>query len=155
MIGGERGMKIGDMLQPFVDQTGRREEKQSVGADRPHFQEMLSLHANRLHKEELDGIMRQIDEIGRELAKRCTWRLLMNYKERIRKFLEIVVKNSYQTKERQGFDQRGRVKIYKLISQIERRLADLAEEVMQQEVDHLKILEKIGDIRGLLLNLYF
>jgi uncharacterized protein len=148
-------MKIGDVAKPFVDQAGWREEKPTVGSERPLFQDLLSQNAHRLHREELDGLMRQIDATGQELAKRANWRLLMNYKDLVRRFLEAIVKNGYQAKERRGFDARGRVKMYKLVEQLDGKLAELAEEVMREEKDHLKILAMIGEIRGLLLNLYF
>jgi uncharacterized protein YaaR (DUF327 family) len=84
-----------------------------------------------------------------------TWKSLQDYKERVRRFLEQVVKGSFSSKEKQGFDKRGRMRLYKIISQIDDLMAELAEKVVADEKDNLEILDKIGDIRGLLLNLYF
>lgn len=147
-------MKIDDRSRTFIEQLGLREEKQAGELNRPAFQDILALSKNRLQKSELDMLLRSIDQLGNQLVKQCTWRTLMNYKERIRKFLEEIVKGGYSLKERQGFDRRGRMKLYKIISEVDDLMAQLAEEVLKEEKNELEILRKIGDIRGLLVNLY-
>lgn len=147
-------MKIDDRSRTFIEQLGLREEKQAGEFNRPAFQDILALSKNRLQKSELDMLLRSIDQLGNQLVKQCTWRTLMNYKERIRKFLEEIVKAGYSLKERQGFDRRGRMKLYKIISEVDDLMAQLAEEVLKEEKNELEILRKIGDIRGLLVNLY-
>lgn len=147
-------MKIDDRSRAFIDQLGIKEEKQAGDVGRPAFQDILSLSNDRLQKSELDKLLRSIDQLGKELSKQCSWRALMNYKDRIRKFLEEIVKGGYRLKERQGFDRRGRMKLYKIISEIDDLMAQLAEEVLKEEKNEIEILRKIGDIRGILVNLY-
>lgn len=147
-------MKIDDRSRTFIEQLGLRDDKQAGDLNRPAFQDILALSKNRLQKGELDKLLRSIDQLGNQLVKQCTWRTLMNYKERIRKFLEEIVKGGYSLKERQGYDRRGRMKLYKIISEVDELMAELAEEVLKEEKNELEILRKIGDIRGLLVNLY-
>jgi uncharacterized protein YaaR (DUF327 family) len=147
-------MKIDDRSRTFIEQLGLREEKQAGELNRPAFQDILALSKDRLQKNELDKLLRSVDQLGNQLVKQCTWRTLMNYKERIRKFLEEIVKGGYGLKERQGFDRRGRMKLYKIISEVDDLMSQLAEEVLKEEKNELEILRKIGDIRGLLVNLY-
>lgn len=147
-------MKINRSSQSFIEQLGLREEKQAGDANRPAFQDILSLSKDRLQKAELDKLLQSIDQLGKELSKQCSWRALMNYKERIRRFLAEVVKGGYGIKERQGFDRRGRTKLYKIISEIDDLMAQLAEEILKEEKNELEILKRIGDVRGLLVNLY-
>ncbi|WP_018131803.1 YaaR family protein [Effusibacillus pohliae] len=146
-------MKIDRRSGTFIEQLGLREEKQAGDAHHPAFQDILSLSSERLQKAELDRLLRSIDQLGKELSQQCSWRALMNYKERIRRFLEEVVKGGYGIKERQGTDRRGRIKLYKIVSEIDELMAQLAEEVLKEEQNQLEILRKIGDIRGLLVNL--
>ncbi|MFC4768517.1 YaaR family protein [Effusibacillus consociatus] len=147
-------MKINRSSRSFIEQLGLREEKQAGDVNRPAFQDILSLSNSRLQQAELDKLLRSIDQLGKELSKQCSWRALMNYKERIRRFLEEVVKGGYGIRERQGFDRRGRMKLYKMVSEIDELMAQLAEEVLKEEKNELEILKNIGDIRGLLVNLY-
>ncbi|BCJ87438.1 YaaR family protein [Effusibacillus dendaii] len=147
-------MKINRRSGSFIEQLGLREDKPVHDANQAVFRDMLSLSKSRLAKSELDKLLQSIDQLGKELAKQRSWRAMMQYKERIRIFLEEVVKTGYGIKEKQGFDRRGRVKLYKIISELDDLMAQLAAEVLSEEKDELEILAKIGDIRGLLVNLY-
>lgn len=141
--------------RPFVETLGLREDSRAGDVKSPAFQDIFQQANVKLTKSELDGLMRQIDDMGKMLTKQMSWRTLMDYKERVRRFLEHIVKGGFAAKEKQGFDRRGRVRLYKIISQIDDLMAELAEQVMSEEKDHLEILAKIGDIRGLLVNLYY
>lgn len=147
-------MKIDRSSNTFIDQLGLREDKQAGDVSRPAFKDMLALSGDRMQKSELDKLLQSIDQLGRELAKQCSWRTLTNYRERIRRFLEEVVRGSFGIRERQGYDRRGRLKLYKIISELDGLMAELAEEVLREEKNELEILKKIGDIRGILVNLY-
>lgn len=141
--------------RPFVDTLGLNAEGRAGELKSPAFQDIFQQANVRLNKSELDNMMRQIDEMGKLLTKQMSWKTLQDYKERIKRFLEQVVRGGFGAKEKQGFDRRGRVRLYKIISQIDDLMAELAEQVMSEEKDHLEILAKIGDIRGLLVNLYY
>ncbi|GAX88695.1 YaaR family protein [Effusibacillus lacus] len=147
-------MKIDRRSSTFIEQLGLREDKQAGDVNRPAFQDILKLTGTRMQKAELDRLLQSIDQMGKELSKQLTWRSLMNYKERIRKFLEEIVKGGFGLKEQQGVNRRGRMKLYKIVSELDELMAQLAEEVLKEEKNQLEILKKIGDIRGLLVNLY-
>ncbi|MBO5523412.1 MAG: YaaR family protein, partial [Roseburia sp.] len=51
-------------------------------------------------------------------------------------------------------DRRGRHRVYGLIKLIDANLDELAQELMKDEKDHITILNKIGEIRGLLLDIF-
>jgi len=147
-------MKIGSNQRPFVDTLGLR--KDGAGdVKSPAFQDIFQQASAKMTRAELDRLMRSIDDMGKLLSRQMNWKNLMAYKERIRQFLEQAVKHGFGAQEKQGFDRRGRMRLYKIISQIDDLMAELAEQVMADEKDQLDILAKIGDIRGLLVNLYY
>lgn len=148
-------MKIGQNARPFVDMFGLRDDSKAGDVKSPAFQDLFQQAGLKLSRGELDKLMRQIDDLGRIMSRQMTWRALQDYKERVRRFLEQVVKGGFAAKEQQGFDRRGRVRLYKVVSQIDGLMAELAEQVLAEEKDHIEILSKIGDIRGLLMNLYY
>lgn len=51
------------------------------------------------------------------------------------------------------FDRRGRHRVYGIIRLIDSNLDELASELVEDEKDHLSILARIGEIRGLLLDI--
>jgi uncharacterized protein YaaR (DUF327 family) len=47
------------------------------------------------------------------------------------------------------------MKRYKLLDEIDEKLIEMAEELLQTEQGRLELLSKIGEIRGLLINLFY
>jgi uncharacterized protein YaaR (DUF327 family) len=147
-------MKIGHNQRPFVETLGLREDHRA-GVKAPAFQEIFQQANAKMNRAELDKLLMSIDEMGKLLARQMSWKALMEYKERVRRFLEQVVRGGFSSLEKQGFDRRGRMRLYKIISQIDDLMAELAELVVSEQKDNIEILAKIGDIRGLLVNLYY
>ena len=50
-------------------------------------------------------------------------------------------------------DRRGRHRVYGLVKLVDKNLDDLAGELVKEEKDHLAILGKVDEIRGLLLDI--
>ena len=55
---------------------------------------------------------------------------------------------------RQNFlDKKGRHRVYGIIKLVDQNLDEIAEELLKEESDNLTLLAKIGEIRGLLIDL--
>jgi len=52
-----------------------------------------------------------------------------------------------------SFDRLGRSKRYKVIKELDEKLLELTNITLEKESKHLSILDNIGEIRGLLVNL--
>jgi uncharacterized protein YaaR (DUF327 family) len=50
-------------------------------------------------------------------------------------------------------DRRGRHRIYTTVKKVNAKLEELTEEILKQEKDNLKIIGRIEDIRGLILDI--
>ena len=50
-------------------------------------------------------------------------------------------------------DRRGRHRLYATVKKVNEKLEELTKEVLSSERDHLKILGRIEDIRGLILDI--
>src|SRR3984893_3328044 len=120
-------MKIGENLRTVVERIAIRDEQKTQEGKAQAFRDIYSQAETKLQKNELDRLLFSIDEVGERLAKRFSWQDIIQYKERIRRFLEQVVRNGFVSKEERGFDRRGRTKLYHIISQIDDILAELAD----------------------------
>jgi hypothetical protein len=58
-------------------------------------------------------------------------------------------------KETRGWDRRGRNRRYKILDEIDRILLDMADELLEHEEGRIRLLQSIGEIRGLLINLLY
>ena len=64
-----------------------------------------------------------------------------------------IVSRSHSFSRENFLDRKGRHRVYGIIRLVDENLDELAQELMKDEQDHLTILNKIGEIRGLLLDI--
>ncbi|RJE83541.1 DUF327 family protein [Paenibacillus sp. 1011MAR3C5] len=106
-------------------------------------------------QEQLNQKLQDIHRQGDRLAKNMTVRELMLYRQMVKRFLEDTIRRGVGLKEVRGFDRRGRVKRYKLLDEIDATLVTMAEDLLDSEEGRIELLNKIGEIRGILINLMF
>ena len=71
----------------------------------------------------------------------------------IKDFLNEVVYRSHRFSRENFLDRRGRHRVYGIIRLIDKNLDELAGELVADEKDHISILDRIGEIKGLLLDI--
>ena len=104
-------------------------------------------------KEKLTGLMKDIEEQGEKIAKHMDIKDMKKYRTSIKEFMHEVAANAHEFSRENFLDRRGRHRVYGIIRQVDKNLDDLAQELMKEEKDHLAILGKIDDIRGLLIDI--
>ncbi|CAM3673267.1 YaaR family protein [Marinicrinis lubricantis] len=119
------------------------------------FSDMMKHHQHRSSQEQLKKMLDQIQLQGDRLIRSMTIRELRQYKRMVRQFLEETVRRGVGLKETRGWDRRGRGKRYKLLEEIDHHLLEMADELLQVEEGRVNILHKVGEIRGMLINLLF
>ena len=102
----------------------------------------------------LNSLMEQIDAEGKKLAKRRDVKDMKHYRGLIKEFLNEIVTRSHEFTRENFLDRRGRHRVYGIIRQVDDNLDALARELMKDEKDNLEILNKIGEIQGLLLDIF-
>ena len=104
-------------------------------------------------KEKLNNLMGQIDEQGKKLADHMDNRDMKKYRGLVKDFINEVVNRSHSFNRENFLDRRGRHRVYGMIKLVDRNLDDLAQELVSEEKDHLSILGRVDEIRGLLLDI--
>ncbi len=102
----------------------------------------------------VDALMTDITVQGERIARHMDIRDLKRYRGLIKEFLNEVVYRSHKFSRENFLDRRGRHRVYGIIRKIDETLDALAEELMLDEQDHLAILSKIGEIEGLILDIF-
>lgn len=64
-----------------------------------------------------------------------------------------VVTHSHEFSRENFLDRRGRHRVYGIVRLVDKNLDDLARELVKDEKDNLTILNKVGEIQGLLLDI--
>ena len=102
----------------------------------------------------VDALMMDITVQGERIARHMDIRDLKKYRGLVKDFLNEVVYRSHKFSRENFLDRRGRHRVYGIIRKIDETLDQLAEELMLDEKDHLAILSRIGEIEGLLLDIF-
>lgn len=100
----------------------------------------------------LTSMMQDINEQGEKIAKHMDIKDMRRYRELVKGFLNEVVNRSHEFSRENFLDKRGRHRVYGIVKLVDKNLDDLASELVKDEKDHLEIVSKVNDIRGLLLD---
>lgn len=102
----------------------------------------------------LTALMNEITEQGEKIAKKKDIRDMKKYRSLVKDFMNEVVSRSHSFSRENFLDRRGRHRVYGIIRLVDENLDQLAQELCKEEKDNLAILGKIGEIRGLLLDIF-
>ena len=103
--------------------------------------------------ERLSGLLTDIEKEGKKIAKHMDVRDMKYYRSLIQEFMNEIVSRSHKFSRENFLDRRGRHRVYGMIKLVDENLDLLAAELLKEEKDHLLILSKIDEIRGLLLDI--
>ncbi|MFD0962151.1 YaaR family protein [Paenibacillus chungangensis] len=119
------------------------------------FAEVMMQKDTERTQEELQQKFLDLQRQGERLGRHMTVRELKLYREMVKRFLEDTLRRGVGLKEVRGFDRRGRVKRYKLLDEIDAILISMAEDMLHTEEGRIDLLNKMGEIRGILINYLF
>lgn len=105
-------------------------------------------------QEHLSMLMGQIKVQGERLGKHRDIRDMRKYRSLVKDFLNEIVNRSHSFTRENFLDRRGRHRVYGIIRLIDENLDELAKELMKEEQDNLAILGRIGEIEGLILDIF-
>lgn len=138
-----------------VTQTAPIEQTTQTQPTDGSFKFMLASHVEEAELQaRLNTLMEEITMQGERLYKRRDVRDMKRYRGLVKEFLNEVVTHSHTFTRENFLDRRGRHRVYGIIRLIDENLDQLAQELMKDEKDNLAILDKIGEIRGLLLDIF-
>lgn len=142
-------IRVDNMQQ--VSQTTQTTQTQDTGEDFK-FTLMSSIEDASL-KERLSLMMEEITMQGKKLGKKMDVRDMKHYRRLIKDFMNEIVNRSHKFSRENFLDRRGRHRVYGMIKRVDAALDELAEELIKDEKDALAILDKVDEIRGLLLDI--
>ncbi len=138
-----------------ANQPAAVEQGQQIQEDDGAFKFTLASHIEEAGlQERLNVMMQEITMQGNKIAKRMDIRDMKRYRGMIREFFNEIVSRSHSFSRENFLDRRGRHRVYGIIRLVDETLDELAKELVKDEKDHIAILGKIGEIRGLLLDIF-
>lgn len=104
--------------------------------------------------ERLNLMFQDITMQGNKITKHMDVKDMKRYRALIKDFMNEIVNRSHKFSRENFLDRKGRHRVYGIIRRVDETLDELAQELMKDEKEHLSILAKVGEIRGLLLDIF-
>lgn len=143
-------IKVDNVQQP-QQVVQPKEVQQTDGA----FKFTLASHIEEAElQQRLQSLMEEITMQGEALSKKRDVRDMRRYRSLVKEFMNEVVSRSHAFSRENFLDRRGRHRVYGIIRLVDQTLDELAQELVKDEQDNISILNKIGEIRGLLLDIF-
>lgn len=145
-------MKINQDLRVGI-KTNRNELKH-VNQQGNRFGDILVKQGSKLQTEQLTRLLGDISAAGDRVAKSRNLRELTRFKMLIKRFLQEAVEYGLDMKQSHSWNRFGEGRRLKIVETIDEHLVELAQDILSEEKDTIDLLDKIGEIKGLLINLY-
>lgn len=142
-------LKITEMQQ--INTVAKSAPNQETGEDFK-FTLMSSIEDSEL-SQRLAVMMEEITMQGEKLGKHMDVRDMRHYRTLIKEFMNEIVNRSHKFSRENFLDRRGRHRVYGMIKRVDEALDELACELIKDEKDHILILSKIDEIRGMLVDI--
>lgn len=146
-------LKVDNMTTHGTSLTRVHDNDKVIDTD-TDFSTELANQEESLSSEQLDKLLKQIDEQGARLSKTPTYDELKAYRTLIKNFVGEAVNNMYELHTQSGWDRMGRQKVYTTVRKIDKKLEEMAEKIRLGQSKQLDIIASHDAIRGLLVDLY-
>jgi len=118
------------------------------------FGDVLVKQGSKMQTEQLTRLLGDISSAGDRVARSRNLRELARFKMLVKRFLQETVEYGMELKQSHTWNRFGEGRRLKIINTIDERLIELAQDILDEEKDSIELLDKIGEIKGLLINLY-
>lgn len=141
------GMRTSNVTSSNSD--GKKIHKLNSGA----FSDTFGGFERENEREQLEKKLQDINDKGKFVKDRMDLRDLVEYKKLITEFLERTVRFSHKYSKETKFGRDGSYKVIGMVNKVNEELEALTVELMNDQKDKLKIVEKISGIQGLLVDM--
>ncbi|WP_028781758.1 YaaR family protein [Thalassobacillus devorans] len=145
-------MKISQKMRAQVEAAQKPSSTNVKG--QKGFDALVHSQNQKLKEQELGKLIKDITAQGNRVARHRSFRDLAKYKRMIKDFLQESVHHGVNLKHSQSWTRDGQPRKLTTVELLDERLKELADTVVDQEKRSIDILGIVGEIKGLLINLY-
>lgn len=143
-------MKIGQDIRSKVEQQPIRQ----VQGGKKSFEQIVQSQTHKIRQNELKKLVNDITKQGEKIASFRSFRDLAKFKRMIKQFLQETVYSGLELNESRSFNADSFSHKLTTVNEIDEKLVELTDDLMDQEKKTVDLLGVIGEIQGLLINLY-
>ncbi|AZB41170.1 DUF327 family protein [Bacillus sp. FJAT-42376] len=145
-------MKINQDIRIAADKRDlRKQDAPSAGGS---FQSEVLKVSGQMKVTQLNQMILELETAGERLSRSRNFQDLAKVKGLVKKIVQEAVDYGLQLKESKSWDFQGNSRSLTLVEKIDEKLAGLTEDIMNKEKKAIDILGTVGEIKGMLVNLY-
>lgn len=118
------------------------------------FAQVMKQSRTELRREALLPLLTNVEQRGKRLAEHRTMENLVAYKQSIKQFLSESLRHGIQLSDRPASSFGDGAPPHQIVKVIDEKVIALQDQLLDNEVEYTGILEAVGEIKGLLLNIY-
>ncbi|MEW9503329.1 YaaR family protein [Jeotgalibacillus marinus] len=145
-------MKINQDLRVGVDQLPKGQ--QPLANEQARFGAIVQKQDQKLQVEQLTRLMGDVTQAGDRLIRSRNFKDLAKFKTLVRRFVKETVDYGIDLKQSHSWNQYGEGRKLRIVETVNEKLTSLTDSLMDSEQESIDILDQIGEIKGLLINLY-
>lgn len=142
-------MKVQDVQAAQLQEIKSQKEK----VEDDTFEFTLNKVDDEGFQQRLNKMMDDITVQGKKLADHMDVRDMKQYRSMVTDFMNEIVSRSHKFSRQNFLDKRGRHRVYGIVKLVNKNLDELAQSLISKEKDHLNILARVDEIKGLLLDI--
>ncbi len=146
----------GDLRSNKIEEKKKTSKKRKKGKgveEKGGFFEILSDSEVNFLEKRLQELVDDIVEAGNDLARSPTLGNLERYRSKIREFLKLLEKRLYKISGKVDLETK-KPKLHVVVEEINDRLEEIAKALFEAEKPTINIAAKVGEINGLILDIY-
>ncbi|SEU06978.1 hypothetical protein SAMN05421676_11735 [Salinibacillus kushneri] len=145
-------MKISQDIQSQIESV--KKNPQTKSSQGTSFESVVRMEHQQMRETELNRLMEKLTQQGDKVARFRSFKDLSKFKGLVKQFVKEAVQYGLDLKQTRNFSMNGQNRKLTIVDTIDEKLVELTDSVFDQEKKSIDILGQIGEIKGLLVNLY-
>lgn len=118
------------------------------------FSTAMKKSHSKLHNDSLSQLMGRVDAQGQKLANQRTLENVLGYKHAVKQFVSESIRYGLLLSDEQSQHPAGGMKSQQIVKVIDKKLIEIQDQILNNEEEGIGTLDLVGEIKGLLINLY-
>lgn len=140
-------MKVSTIGDLFKEQKSYKVKRGNDG----DFSSNLNMAQKEYTEKELKEKLQKINELGIEIKDKPNLDKIRQYKHYVKEYLSFVLKHYYKLCQDYGIHS---TQILTRVEVINKKIEELSDDFMKQQIENINIISRIDEIAGLLIDLY-
>ncbi|HET7656854.1 MAG TPA: YaaR family protein [Bacillales bacterium] len=145
-------MKISQDMRAQHDKG--RQTAQTTAKESGAFSGIVKEQEAKLHKEGLDRLFADIQKQAQRVIQSRTVGEFLRFKKQVQQFVKEAVHSDLELSQSKDWHHRGGSRTMTTVKKIDGHLTELTDHFINDKRQSIDLLAKIGELQGLLINLY-